>query len=412
MRVLFATWAAPGHLFPMVPLAWACRTAGAEVAVAAPPHCLPLVHRAGLPAVAMGPDAPPERKGPVRNARSWGSDTPWPDGWTARPELLDDRQTMVLDYTASKQVSAAGTMVDDLVAFARWWRPDLVVCDALCFAGPVAAAAVDVPHLAMGWELAPLLRAERAGRGESWLPGYAELFERFGAEPRGCSDHVIDVSPPSLRIPESFPGETRRTPMRYVPYNGSAVLPAWLTERPRRPRVCVTSGVALDAYDADTAARVTRRITESVGGLGFDVVVATGPGRGRELGDLPPGTRVAEGIPFHALLPTCAAVVHHGGAGTALTAVASGTPQLILPQSPFYADIGHRVRTAGTGMVLDPDSDPEQVGAALAGLLEDERYAKALAEVRAEMTAMPVPARVARELGELTRPRRSEEGAP
>lgn len=391
MRVLFATWTGPGHLYPWIPLAWAFRTRGHEVMVAAPDFCRPLVHGAGLPSVAIGPQGSPPTKGPVGYARTWGSERPWPGGWTARPELLDELQRTVMDLTAGKQIAAAGNMAGDLVDFAHWWRPDLVVCDSLCFAGPVAATALDVPHLAVGWELATMLRAERSGRVGDWLPGYAELFERFGLEPRGCADRFVDVCPPALRIPESFPVD--RTPLRYVPFNGPGMPPDWLRERCGRPRVCVTSGIALGRYDTGTAAGVVRRLVAAVGGLGVELVVATGPGGARGL-DLPAGARVAEGVPFHLLLPGCAAVVHHGGAGTAMTAVASGVPQLVLPQSPLYAEIAYRIGRAGVGTVLDPDSEPEQVGEALAGLLAGEEYAGALTGVRAEMHTMPTPADV------------------
>ncbi|GAA3725882.1 glycosyltransferase [Streptomyces tremellae] len=395
MRILFATWTAPGHLYPWTPLAWAFRAQGHDVMVAAPAFCHPQVHGAGLPAVAVGPAASPPSKGPAGYARSWGSDRPWPDGWTARPELLDATQTMIMDYTAGKQIAAAAGLSDDLVAYARWWRPDLVVCDTLCFAGPVAAAAAGVPHLAVGWELATVLHAERAGRVGGWLHGYSELFERFGLDVRACSERFIDSCPPSLRIEESFPVE--RTAVRYVPFNGPGTAPGWLSEQGGRPRVCVTSGVALDRYDAGSTSAVIRGLVAAVDGLGVELVVATAAGGASRL-DLPADTRVAEGVPFHLLLPHCAAVVHHGGAGTAMTAVATGTPQLVLPQSPMYAEIGHRVARAGAGAVLAADSEPEQVGKALAALLDSPRHIRSLAAVRAEMDGMPAPAVVAERL--------------
>ncbi|MFF2750047.1 hypothetical protein ACFVVA_31480 [Kitasatospora sp. NPDC058048] len=37
-------------------------------------------------------------------------------------------------------------MIDDLVAFARDWRPDLAVWDTMTFAGPVAARACGAAH--------------------------------------------------------------------------------------------------------------------------------------------------------------------------------------------------------------------------------------------------------------------------
>lgn len=57
MRVLLTTWAAPGHLFPMVPLAWAFQAAGHEVRVAGPPSCQDAITQAGLSAVEAGDQA-------------------------------------------------------------------------------------------------------------------------------------------------------------------------------------------------------------------------------------------------------------------------------------------------------------------------------------------------------------------
>ncbi len=392
-RVLFATWTAPGHLYPMVPLAWAFLAAGAQVRVAVPPASQAAVTRAGLPAAVVGRDAAAPPKASPRQIRSWGSQAPWPAGWTSRPELLDAEQTAALAFAAAKQVRIAGAMVGDLVELARSWRPDLVICDTLCFAGPVAAAAVGVPHLAQGWETATLLRAERAERRDDWLPGYAELFERYGLEPRALSEDLIDVSPPSMRVPESTP--VRRTPMRYVPYNGAGSPPSWLSERPRRRRVVVTSGIALGRYDAATAAQVTRSFVESVASPDIDLVVATGTPLEGLSDTLPAGSRVATGVPFHLLLPACDAVIHHGGAGTALTAVVSGVPQLVVPQAPPYAEIADRVERCGAGAVVNADDGAEAVRGALHALLDDQRYRASLDAVRAEIEAQPSPARVA-----------------
>ncbi|WP_048579108.1 nucleotide disphospho-sugar-binding domain-containing protein [Streptomyces viridochromogenes] len=392
-RVLFTTWAAPGHLYPMVPLAWAFRAAGADVLVAVPPACEAVTGATGLPVAVVGEDAAAPPKASAEQIRSWGSPRPWPAGWTVRPELLDAEQTAALSFAAAKQVRIGQAMADDLVRLAGRFRPDLVVCDTLCFAGPVAAAAVGVPHLAQGWELATLLRAERLDRGEEWLPGYAELFERYGLEPRALCEDLVDVSPPSTRVAESTP--VRRIPMRFVPYNGAGRRPAWLAERPRRPRVVVTSGIALGRYDAATAVEVTRSFVRSVALPGVDLVVAAGPDLAARLDGLPTGTRVATGVPFHVLLPACDAVVHHGGAGTALTAVVSGVPQVVVPQAPPYAEIADRIRRSGAGVTVDPGDGAAAVRDALERMLGDGDHRAALAAVRAEIRRQPSPADVA-----------------
>jgi UDP:flavonoid glycosyltransferase YjiC (YdhE family) len=49
------------------------------------------------------------------------------------------------------------------------------------------------------------------------------------------------------------------------------------------------------------------------------------------------------------LFPHCAAVVHHGGVGTVAKALATGTPQLILPRAFDQMDNAARVKRLGAG---------------------------------------------------------------
>ena len=50
---------------------------------------------------------------------------------------------------------------------------------------------------------------------------------------------------------------------------------------------------------------------------------------------LPASVRHERYVPFSAILPRCAAIVHHGGIGTCAQALAAGIPQLV---SPFGFD--------------------------------------------------------------------------
>jgi glycosyltransferase len=136
---------------------------------------------------------------------------------------------------------------------------------------------------------------------------------------------------------------------------------------------------------------------ESVTVPGIDLIVAVGPGP-QHLDRLPAGTRVAVGVPFHLLLPYCDAVVHHGGAGTALTAVVSGVPQVVIPQSPPYAEIAVRVERCGVGVVVNPEDGAAAVRDALVKTLDDERCRRSIETVRAQITAQPAPAEVAARL--------------
>jgi len=71
-------------------------------------------------------------------------------------------------------------------------------------------------------------------------------------------------------------------------------------------------------------------------------------------GPLPASIRHCAYAPFRQLLPHCAAVVHHGGVGTVATALATGTPQLILPLAWDQPDNAARVKRLGAGDWLGP----------------------------------------------------------
>ncbi|MEU9155358.1 nucleotide disphospho-sugar-binding domain-containing protein [Streptomyces sp. NPDC048417] len=393
MRVQFVTWSTPGHLFPMVPLARAWQTAGHEVRVAAPESCRQAIGHAGLTAVAVGRPVDLVSLGRREDFRAWYDDD-WAAGWAGRPEALTEAQEHTLRAASGRQLAVADAMLDDLLAHAAQWRPDLVVYDPLSFAGPVLAAVLGVPGTAHGWEVATVLGTELADRRAGTpLPGYLELFERYGVAARPATRRLIDPTPPSMRLPETVPVE--RVEMRYVPYNGPGEVPRDLTGRADIPRVCFTSGVALSKTGADAVTRTIDDMMTMTRGLTAEVVLAIGPGQRDLLPGLPEGVRVAEGVPFQLLLPHCDAVVHHGGAGTAMTAVHCRVPQLVLAQSPIYSEVGHRVAAGGAGVVLTgAERTPERAADTLAGLLRDDSYCSALTGLAAEAAAMPSPAEV------------------
>lgn len=65
--------------------------------------------------------------------------------------------------------------------------------------------------------------------------------------------------------------------------------------------------------------------------------------------DLPESVFPLEGVPFTWLFPRCAAVVHHGGAGTTAAGLRAGVPSIVVPffgDQPFW---GRRVFDLGAG---------------------------------------------------------------
>ncbi len=235
-----------------VPLAWALRAAGHEVRVATQPDVAEDITRAGLTAVPVGE--------PLYVAAKMN-----PDDSGLADELRDDAWLRVLDPGEVRPerltpeylhgVFAAWTplvhrntvpdrMIDDLVAFARDWRPDLVVWDTMTYAGPVAARASGAAH--------------------------ARLV--FGLD--------LDVE--------------------------------------------VVATLNAEQLDA--------------------------------LRPTPPNVRAVDFVPLNELLPSCAAIIHHGGAGTFLTALAHGVPQVVMPSRMWCNTArAERAQAAGVALTCPPE---------------------------------------------------------
>lgn len=110
-----------------------------------------------------------------------------------------------------------------------------------------------------------------------------------------------------------------------------------------------------------------------------------------QLPDLPDTVHHERYVPLGQLLPRAAAIVHHGGIGTAAQALRAGVPQLVTPFGFDQFDNAARLRALGVG-----DSLPRETGAArmarrLGELLTSTDVALAC---RFASERMPVPAAV------------------
>ena len=69
---------------------------------------------------------------------------------------------------------------------------------------------------------------------------------------------------------------------------------------------------------------------------------------------LPDGVAHCDYLPFSTILPRAAAIVHHGGIGTAAQAMAAGVPQLVVPMAFDQPDNAARLERLGIGASLRP----------------------------------------------------------
>ncbi|MEU8560242.1 nucleotide disphospho-sugar-binding domain-containing protein [Streptomyces cyaneofuscatus] len=404
MRVLFTVSDWTTNWFSLVPLGWALRSAGHDVRVACAPSQAEPVSRAGLlpVPVLVGTDLAVTAR--VHNCREAAAGRwpfpelpPHPD--TGRPLTAPDAFDAAVWYRENidRMAGDARRSTDGAVAFARWWRPHLVVHDLMSLEGPLVGRVLNVPALLHLWgplgpeDPVPGVPQDEANKSTFLPVDLSGAFARYGVGEIGPEvyEHVVDPCPTAVAPP--LRGE--RLPVRHVVYNGPGPMPAWLMEPSEKPRVCVVWGTSVSTMFGESSFPVPR-IAEALEGLDADVVFAlTGADR-RRAGTLPRDMRLLESrVPLHLLLTGADLAVHHAGGGCTMTALAAGTAQLTLPPGHDQEVIAPRLTAAGVGEHLhDAKAGPEAIRSAVRRLLGDPGPLAMARELAQEMADRPSPA--------------------
>jgi UDP:flavonoid glycosyltransferase YjiC (YdhE family) len=218
--------------------------------------------------------------------------------------------------------------------------------------------------------------AKRAGIPSLWH-GFGRMFPPGIGFERPAGGVHLDICPPSLQDAD-FLATAERIPLRPVPFAEPGDF--------REPLIYLTLGTAFGTPEVLTT------VIEGLTTLGTHVVVATG---GVSLGPQPAVVTARAWVPQAAAIAQADLVVHHGGSGTTLGALAAGVPQLVLPQGADQFANADALVTAGAAVRLLPG---ELTADAVA---EQARKASACRDaagaIAADIAAMPSPAEVARE---------------
>jgi MGT family glycosyltransferase len=165
-----------------------------------------------------------------------------------------------------------------------------------------------------------------------------------------------------------------------------APAPSWLDGLGSRPVVYVTMGTVWNR-DLDLFARVIDALRDEPVALVITVGQQNDPAA---LGPQPDTVVIRRYIPQAELLPHCAVVVTHGGAGTVLGALAHGLPLLIVPQGADQYANADAIVAAGAGHRLGrDDTTVPAIRDAVRSLLDDPHYRRAAEHVQAEIRSMP-----------------------
>ena len=394
MRIALATEGTRGDVHPLIALGASLRAQGHDVVLCCPPDFAEAARAEGLDHRCVGL--------PVR------------EYLTRRARVLHGRSFGVLremERYGRTIIEAQFAALPDAVRGA-----DLVVAGGVQVAARSAAELCGAPYRYIAYCPAILPSAEHApaflpiggrsrrGNRAAWglvraalnatmrrsLNGYrralglapaTDLFahlvgDRFLlAADRALAPLPTDVSFPCDQVPCLHP------------FDADEALPAKLEQflASGPPPVFLGFGSMTDPDPKGT----TAKLVEAVTAAGHRALLASGwAGLGE--GPLPDGVLTIGAVSHAALFPRCAAVVHHGGAGTTTTVARAGVPHVVVPHvlDQFYW--AGRVTALGIGAVagrrrkLDARSLAEAIGAVAGNELVEERARELAARLRDE----------------------------
>ena len=368
MRIVLVTVGSAGDVHPFVAVALKLRDRGHLVSVATSPYFAPLLEQLGLPVL------------PVGTAEQFDEAIAHPALWRQFRAFgvlatIIQHSTPVL-YRLVEQEAAKGDIA--------------VVAHPLAFGARIAHEMLGVPlvtlHLAPStiWSLEePPVPARGIGSIGTW-PRVARRFLL------ALGDRLADRAlAPDLN---RFRAELGLAPARHIvsswwhsPQRAIGLFPDWFAaaQADWPPQLSLTgfplydeTGVSqvppdLEVFLAEAeaagdppivfapgssnrqAGRFFAAAAEACQRLGRRGILLTRypeqlPSR------LPGGVRHASYTPFSAVLPRAAALVHHGGIGTAAQALAAGRPQLVMPITFDQPDNAVRLERLGVARIVPP----------------------------------------------------------
>jgi UDP:flavonoid glycosyltransferase YjiC (YdhE family) len=369
MRALLTCRPLAGHYRPMLPLARALAEAGHDVAFASGEPVAGEAETEGFTAFRVGLDS--DSVEPVaRSIRERAATLP---ASHVRPLLFTELFVRVeLEPRAN-----------DLLLIVEQWAPHVVVHDVAEFAAPLVATAAGIPYVEHSYGPAIQDDVIRAA-GDAAAP----FWTSHGLTPHplgGLYRYLyLDVCPPSLQVPGAVTGAVQG--IRTVETRPAETQLPWLDALRGLPIVYVTLGTV---YNRDLG--IFAALLDGLRDEAVNLVVTVGKQNDPALlGPQPSNVYVHRYIPQELLLPHCAAVVTHGGAGSTLGALAFGLPLLVVPQGADHFYNAERVVAAGAGLQLMPDRlTADSARDAVRTLLHDDTYLNAARRIKSELDAMP-----------------------
>jgi UDP:flavonoid glycosyltransferase YjiC (YdhE family) len=336
MRVLCSTTPMEGIFGPFIPLGRALAEAGHDVIVATGSNLQSAVESNGFEYVQAGLSAWDGVRGAADDPRVQAA----PDGdRIAFPAAMFGYVHPTAKLPVLRELAAARAI-------------DLIIHPPVDLSSPLLAAELELPTACYGFgqPLDPQVLAAMAERiRPAWESANLEP-DPHGGIYRG---RYLDPRPPSLHAADEVLAEGGTLAIRpEIPGEPTATLPPWTASLGHRPAVYVSLGTAPLFNQPDKFTPLLEGLAE----LDLDVIVTVSNLNDPEAFAKPhANVHIERWLPLAPVLPRCAAVLCHAGAGTTLAALAAGLPLVLVPQGADQFDNARACQRAGAARVLPPD---------------------------------------------------------
>lgn len=378
MKIVFSSRPAFGHVFAIAPLAASAREAGHDVIFASGKAFLPRLEGWGFNTRKVG------------EAIEWGFEravAKWPE--LMQPETPEFGARMFVDALGPRSLEDMSALIEEV-------RPDLVVYEATDVGAAVAAAAARVPtacHSLSVW--GQVFRDALKGREHV-------LWNEVGMDPTldvTVGDAFLDIWPSTMQSEGVAEGAEQHWLLRPLTWGDpSAEIPSWI-DTAEGPLVFVSLGTMFQGKE------LLAKVLDAIAGVECDALVVAGAdATPEELSTESDRLHVTGFVNQAEVLRHADLVIHHGGAGTMLGALAQGLPALVLPEGADRPYTAASLVDSGAGLSLEPRSaTTEDIAHAVNELLSETRYREQAVEIQKEIEAMPSPAEVVERLDSLVR---------
>jgi rhamnosyltransferase subunit B len=399
VHILVATLGSAGDMYPFLRLARDLQARGHRVTVVGPAVHASMAQAAGVAFLGMGTEA--EYVALLEHPDVWHERRGFGVIWRSLERNLGLLADVVANQPAGEPVALlAHPLALPSAALARAARPDLrVVAAWLAPANlrslhdPLTIGALRIPRwLPLAWRAALWRLVDRDLIDAVALPGLNGVRAARGLAPVAhFIDHLHTTADASVTL---FPPWFAPTPADWP----RPLHEGTFTVYDPHPAVLAPELAAfLDAGDAPIAftpgsgnrqaARWFERALAAANRLGRRAVFLT-THREQVPAALPAHVLWQAYVPLRALLPRCAALVHHGGIGTTSEALRAGVPQLIVPLAYDQFDNAARIEILGCGRGLAGwRARPRALAAALAALTGSPATAAACAAAARRVAA-------------------------